>query len=48
VSERSQGSRLVETVGLPMGLPSSSASSSLSLTQPQGSLASVHWLGVSI
>jgi hypothetical protein len=30
VSERSQESRLVETAGLPMGLPSSSASSSFS------------------
>ena len=40
VSERSQGSRLVETAGLPMG-SSSSASSSLSLIQPQESLASV-------
>ena len=28
VSERSQGSRLVETAGLPIGLPSSPASSS--------------------
>jgi hypothetical protein len=48
VSERSQESGLVETAGLPMGLPSSSASSILPLIQPQGSLASVHWLGVSI
>jgi hypothetical protein len=31
VSERSQGPRLVEAVGPPTGLPSSSASSSLSL-----------------
>jgi hypothetical protein len=48
MSERSQGSRSVETAGLPMRLPFSSASSSLSLIQPQGSPASVHWLGVSI
>jgi hypothetical protein len=48
VSERSQGSGLVETAGLPMGLPSFSVSSSLSLIQPQGSLTSVQWLGVSI
>jgi hypothetical protein len=48
VSERSQGSRLVETAGLPLGLPSSSASSSFYLIRPQGSLVSVHWLGVSI
>jgi hypothetical protein len=49
MSEKSQGSRLVETDGLPMGLPSlSSASSSLSLIQPQGSLTTVQWLGVSI
>ena len=40
VSERSQGSRLVETAALPMGSPSSSASSSLSPIQPLGSLAS--------
>jgi hypothetical protein len=37
-------SRLVET-GLPIW---SSASSSFSLIQPQGSAASVHWLGVGI
>jgi hypothetical protein len=37
VSERSPGCRLVETAGLPMGLHSSSASSSLSLIQPKGS-----------
>ena len=48
VSERSQGSRLVETAGLPMGLPSSSASSSFSLIQSQESPASVHWLGIII
>jgi hypothetical protein len=48
VSERSQGSKLVETAGLPMGSPSSTTSSSLSLIQPQGSLASVHQLGISI
>jgi hypothetical protein len=43
VSEKSQGSRLVETAGL----PSFSASSSLSLIQPHGSPTSVYWLGVS-
>jgi hypothetical protein len=48
VSERSQGSRLIETAGLPMGSPSSSASSSLSLIQPQGPWTSDQWLGVSI
>ena len=46
--ERSQGSRLVETAGLPMESLSSSASSSFSLIQSQGSPASVYWLGVSI
>ena len=40
-SERSPGSRLVETAGLPMGLPSSSPSSSFPLIQSQGSLTSV-------
>jgi hypothetical protein len=35
----------IETAGLPTGLPSSSASSSLSLIQQQGAAASVHWLG---
>jgi hypothetical protein len=34
VSGSSQGSRLVDTVGLPMGLPSSSAPSILPLTLP--------------
>jgi len=49
VSEKSQVSRLVETAaGLPVGLPSFSASSSLSIIQPQGSLTSVHWLGINI
>jgi hypothetical protein len=38
VSERSQGSRLVETAGFLMGLLSSSVSSSFSLIQPQDSL----------
>jgi hypothetical protein len=46
--ERSWGSRLIETVGPPTGSLSSSASSSLSLIQPQGSAAFVHWLGVNI
>jgi hypothetical protein len=45
VSERSQESRLIETAGPPIGSPFSSASSSFSLIQPQGSPASVHWLG---
>jgi hypothetical protein len=48
VSEKSQGSRLNETAGPPTGSPSSSASSSFSLIQPQGSAASVHWLGANI
>jgi hypothetical protein len=48
VSERSQESRLVETACLPMSLPPSSTSSKFSLIQPQGSPASVHWLGISI
>jgi hypothetical protein len=37
VSERPQGSRFVETAGLPMELPASSTSSSLSLIQPRES-----------
>jgi hypothetical protein len=49
VSERSQGPGLVETADLSMGSSSSSTSSSFSLIQPpQGSPASVHWLGVRI
>jgi hypothetical protein len=48
MSERSQRSRLVETVGLLIGSPSSSDSSSLFLIQPQGSSTSVHWLDVKI
>ena len=48
VSERSQGSRLAKTAGLPVGSASSSASSSFSLVQPQGSPAFVHWLGADI
>jgi hypothetical protein len=36
VSERSQGYMLVETAGLSIGLPSSLASSSFSIIQPQG------------
>jgi hypothetical protein len=39
------GVRLIETAGPPRGSPSS-ASSSFLLIQPQGSPASVHWLGV--
>jgi hypothetical protein len=45
VSERSWGSRIIETAGPPTGSPSSSASSGLSLIQPQGLEASVLWLG---
>jgi hypothetical protein len=41
VSERFQGSRWVETAGLPMWLPSSYACSIFSLIQPQGSPTSV-------
>jgi hypothetical protein len=41
VSEKSQGSGLVVTAGLPMGSRSSSASSRLSLILLQGSLTSV-------
>jgi hypothetical protein len=48
VSKRSWGSRSVKTAGLPIGFPSSSASSSFSLIQPQGSGASVYSLGVNI
>jgi hypothetical protein len=48
VSERCQGSRLVETSGLPKGLHSSSASSIISLIQTQGPPASLNWLNVSI
>jgi hypothetical protein len=48
VSERSQRSGLVKTAGLPMGSPSSSTSSSLSLLQPPGSPTSVQWLDVNI
>jgi hypothetical protein len=39
VSERSQGSRLIETAGPPTGSPCSSASSSFSLIHPQRSAA---------
>jgi hypothetical protein len=48
VSQRFQGSILVETASLPMGSLSSSFSSNFSLIQPQGSPASVRWLAVSI
>jgi hypothetical protein len=48
MSERSLGSRSAETAGLPMGLPSSSASSSLSPIHPQGPwLLSIGWVLVS-
>jgi hypothetical protein len=48
VSERFLRSRLPETAGLPIQSPSFLASSSFSLIQAQGSLASVHCLGVNI
>jgi hypothetical protein len=48
VSERSQGSRLVETAAPPTGSPSSPASYSFSLIQAQVSPTSVHWLGINI
>jgi hypothetical protein len=48
VSERSQRCRSVGIAGLPRGLPSSSASPSFTPIQPQGSSASVYWLGASI
>jgi hypothetical protein len=48
VSERSRGSRIIETAGPPTELPSSSASFSLSLIQPQELAASVHWLAANI
>jgi hypothetical protein len=48
VFERSQGSRLTKTAGPPTGSPFSLASFSFSLIQPQGSAASVHWLGANI
>ena len=48
VSERFWWFNSVKTEGLPMGLPSSSASSSFSPVEPWGSLASLHWLGASI
>ena len=43
MSKRSQGSILIETAGFPTGSPSTSASSSFSLIQPQGLPASVHF-----
>jgi hypothetical protein len=48
VSERSQGSRLIEIDGPPTGSPFSSASSNFSPIQPQKSAASVQWLGVNM
>jgi hypothetical protein len=45
---RSLGFELVENASLPMGLPSSAASFSLSLIQLQGPPTSVDWLGISI
>ena len=47
MSERSQGSRSIETSGPPTGLLSSSASSSFSLIQPQGSaMLSIVWVQI--
>jgi hypothetical protein len=48
VSEISRESRLVETTGLPMRLPYSSASSYFSLIQPQGSPAFIHCFSINI
>jgi hypothetical protein len=48
VALRDHQSRLVETAGLPMGSPSSSASSNLSLIQSHMSPTSVQWFGVII
>jgi hypothetical protein len=48
VSGSSLGYGFVETAGLPMGSLSLSASSILLLIQPQGSLTSIQWLGLSI
>jgi hypothetical protein len=48
VSGSCKGSRLVNTAGLPIGFPSSSVPSVLSLTLPQGPPTSVQWLAVSI
>jgi hypothetical protein len=48
MSERSLGSRLIETAGPHTGSLSSSASSSFPLIQPQVSGSSAHWLGINI
>ena len=48
VSGTFQGSRLVDTVGLPVGLPSPSAPSLLALILPYGSLTSVPFFVVGI
>ena len=48
VSERFQGSKLVESSGLSVESPSFLASSSFSLIQPQESLASMHPLDISV
>jgi hypothetical protein len=48
VSERSHGSRLVETAGLPMGFQLSSAASTLTLIPLQGSPDSVHLFVINI
>jgi hypothetical protein len=45
MSEKSQGSALIGISGLPMGSPSSSASSSLSLIQPQESNIGLQYNG---
>ena len=46
LSERSQGSRLVDAAALLIGLPSSSPSFSLYLIQPQGSPADTFLIGM--
>jgi hypothetical protein len=48
VSGSSQGCRLVETAGLPVGLPSLSAPFFLPLTLSQGSPNSAQWLALTI
>jgi hypothetical protein len=48
VSEKSQETRLIETVGPPTELPSSAASSTFSLVEPQGSVASAHRVDANI
>jgi len=48
VSERSQGSRLIDTADSPTGLPSSSTSSGFSLIQQRGQqLLFIGWVHIS-